>query len=191
MATTQPIRSKTHVKELSAYFERLGQLRNQCYVLISLHTALRVGDILRLTWDDLYDFDRRRVRAYIVVTERKTGKTKQIALHKQLVRALAAYAKRAARPGAFLMENKHTHKVISRQQAYRILRNAAKALGFPFRVSCHSLRKTFGYHAWRNGVSPAVIMEIYNHSSFAVTRRYLGVAQDDQDKVYMRLRFSA
>jgi hypothetical protein len=30
-------------------------------------------------------------------------------------------------------------------------------------------------------------MEIYNHSNFAVTRRYLGVAKDDKDEVYCRL----
>ncbi|MCL2019759.1 MAG: tyrosine-type recombinase/integrase, partial [Oscillospiraceae bacterium] len=65
---------------------------------------------------------------------------------------------------------------------------AADSLNFPNRVSCHSLRKTFGYHAWKNGASPAVIMEIYNHSSLDVTRRYLGVTQDDKDFVYLGLR---
>ena len=73
---------------------------------------------------------------------------------------------------------------ISRIQAYRIIRSDAEALDFRSKVSCHSLRKTFGYHAWKNGVSPAVLMEIFNHSIFAVTRRYLGVTQDDKDEVY-------
>jgi hypothetical protein len=34
-------------------------------------------------------------------------------------------------------------------------------------------------------------MEIYNHTSFAVTRRYLGISQDDKDKVYLGLDISA
>jgi integrase len=81
-------------------------------------------------------------------------------------------------------------KAISRIQAYRIIRNAAEALKFEMRVSCHSLRKIFGYHAWKGGKSPAVIMDIYNHSSFAVTRRYLGVTQDDKNDVYLTLELT-
>jgi len=87
--------------------------------------------------------------------------------------------------------NEQTGKAISRIQAYRIIRAAAEALRLPNRVSCHSLRKTLGYHAWKGGVSPAVIMEIFNHSSLSVTRRYLGVSQDDKNSVYLGLSFTS
>ena len=91
--------------------------------------------------------------------------------------------------GRFLIENPQTGKAISRIQAYRLIRAASEALQFQSRVSCHSLRKTFGYHAWGSGASPVVIMDIYNHSSLAVTRRYLGVTQDDKNAVYLNIEF--
>jgi integrase len=191
MAVTEPIRRKDHVLKLAAHRTKHECLRNRCLILLGLFTALRVGDILRLTWDDVYDFKRRRVLESFAVVEKKTGKFKRITPHKSLRRALARYAKEAAEPGRALILNARTRKAISRVQVYRIIRAAAEALKLPCRVSCHSLRKTFGYHAWKEGASPAVIMEIYNHSSFAVTRRYLGVSQDDMNAVYTGLRFSA
>ena len=84
-------------------------------------------------------------------------------------------------------KTKKSGKPISRVQAYRIIRVASEAVDLDIPASCHSLRKTFGYHAWKDGVSPAVIMEIYNHSSLSVTRRYLGVTQDDKNEVYLGL----
>jgi integrase len=191
MATTEPIRNKHQVRELSNYYLQRGQLRNHCLIVLGIHTALRVSDLLRLTWEDVYDFAQGRVRESISVTEKKTGKTRIIALNKSAIRTLATYAAQAAKPGRFLIENAATGRAISRIQAYRVVRAAAEALKLQGRVSCHSLRKTFGYHAWKSGVSPTVIMEIYNHSSFAVTRRYLGVTQDDKNKAYLRLNFSA
>jgi integrase len=187
---TEPIRDKHQVRELSNYYLRRGQLRNGCLIALGVHTALRVSDLLRLKWDDVYDFARRRVRESITVTEKKTGKTKIIALNNNAIRALSLYAGQSAKGGGFLIENTRTKKAISRIHAYRLIRTAAEALGIG-RASCHSLRKTFGYHAWKNGISPAVIMEIYNHSSFAVTRRYLGVTQDDKNEAYLCLDFSA
>ena len=191
MATAQPIRNKDQVRQLADHFKKKGQLRNHVLVVLGVYTALRISDLLRLRWDDVYDFENLRVKSFINITEKKTRKTKIIALNKTAVKALALLAKKTVRKGGFLIENKQTKKSISRIQAYRIIRAASEALDFKTRVSCHSLRKTLGYHAWKNGVSPAVIMEIYNHSSLAVTRRYLGVTQDDKNKVYLGIDLTA
>jgi len=190
MKTTEPIRNKKQVRELTRYYIERGEIRNHVLVVFGIHTGLRISDILRLTWDDVYDFETRRIRSSINIIEKKTNKSKTIALNKSIIAALNVYLA-AAKPGATLIINKRTRKAISRIQAYRIIRAAAEALAFESRVSCHSLRKTFGYYAWKGGVSPVVIMEIYNHSSLAVTRRYLGVTQDDKNAVYLGLTFSA
>ncbi|MDR2570187.1 MAG: tyrosine-type recombinase/integrase [Oscillospiraceae bacterium] len=187
MATTEPIRNKHQIRELASYYLKKGQLRNQVLIILGVHTALRISDLLRLTWDDVYDFENNCVRVRINIVEKKTRKEKSIILNKSAVNALLIFAKQSARKGHFLIENTRTMRAISRIQAYRLIRAAAEALGFMSRVSCHSLRKTFGYHAWKSGVSPVVIMEIYNHSSLNVTRRYLGVTQDDKDAVYINL----
>jgi len=189
MKTAQPIRNKQQVRKLTEYFLKHGQLRNHTLIVLGFHTALRISDLLRLTWDDVYDFERKCVRTSITIIEKKTHKPKTIALNSKIISALALFAPGVVQRGRFLIENTKTRKSISRIQAYRVIRNAADELQFQERVSCHSLRKTFGYFAWKSGVSPVIIMEIYNHSSLAVTRRYLGVTQDDKNEVYLGLDF--
>jgi integrase len=185
MSATQPIRNKHQVRELAEYYLKRGELRNHLLIVMGVHTALRISDLLRLTWDDVYDFEHQRFRESISLTEKKTGKTKLIKLNKSILSAMHLW-RSAVKSGEHLIKSRKGGS-ISRIQAYRLIRAAAEALGFSSRVSCHSLRKTFGYHAWKSGISPTVIMEIYNHSNFAVTRRYLGVNQDDKDEAYLRL----
>jgi integrase len=186
MAITEPIRDKKITKALADYYFKLGKLRNYCLIVLSLNTGLRISDILRLRWADIYDSDTDSIKQNICIVEKKTGKSKIITLNKTATRAVRKHLRRSINPTEFLIENARTGKAISRIQAYRIIRDAAQALGIG-RVSCHSLRKTFGYHAWKSGAPAVVIMEIYNHSSFATTRRYLGITQDDQTAVYMKL----
>ena len=191
MATTQPIRNKKDIDAISKYYLNLGQLRNYVLFILGVYTALRVCDLLRLSWDDVYDFKASRVRMSIDLIEQKTGKPKRIKLNSAVLKALELYALESAHQGNPLIINKKTGNAISRIQAYRLIRAAAEAVDIDERVSCHSLRKTFGYHAWKGGVSPTIIMDIFNHNSMSTTRRYLGVSQDDKDDVYINLTLAA
>ena len=188
MSTTQPIRNLEHVRALSNYHLHLGQYRNHLLIIFGLHSALRVGDMLTIRWRDVYDFSNNCARKTLTLREQKTGKSKTLALHTKIAKALQQSVC-TAKPHQFLFANPNTGKAITRTQARRIIRDAGEAINLPGQISCHSLRKTFGYHAWKSGTSPAIIMEIYNHSNLNTTRRYLGIAQDDLDTVYMGMRF--
>ena len=189
MSTTQPIKSKKDLFALkNFYLKNEPNLRNYALICTGINTALRISDVLELTWGDVYDFHQKRFRPHLTLRENKTGKKTIIALNKSLQKALAAYKDSLSpqKPEQFIFPGK-SNLSLSRQQAFRIIKHAGIALNFPEPISCHSLRKTFGYHAWIAGASPAILMMIYNHSSFQITKRYLGIDQDDKDHVFLNL----
>jgi site-specific recombinase XerD len=85
---------------------------------------------------------------------------------------------------------------ITRQQAYRILNNAAEMIGLVEKdqkgtiisgeIGTHTLRKTFGYHAYENGSSLELLMDIFNHSSKSQTLRYIGITEEQKKEVYLQ-----
>lgn len=192
MNTAQPIRNKMELEKLKDYYVTVSpNSRNYLLVTIGLNTALRISDILSLRWQDVYDDTGKKFRSHICLTEQKTDKDTKIFINKPLLQALTRHrrslsASRRA-PSEYLFYSSG-RKPLSRVQAYRIIRDAAVACGIPGTISPHSLRKTFGYFAWKSGVAPVMLMNIYNHSSFSVTKRYLGIEQDDRDNVFRKIQ---
>ncbi len=190
MSTTQPIRKTEDITALKNYFlYEKRNLRNYAMVCMGINSALRISDLLSLTWGDVYNFANGRFRKHIAIRERKTRKGRRIALNTNMRKALELYKNSLPEvtEGTFLFPGRGGMKPLSRCQAYRILRAAGRALHFEAKLSCHSLRKTFGYHAWKMGIQPAVLMDIFNHSSYRITKRYLGIEQDDIDQVFLEI----
>ncbi|MCI9052402.1 MAG: tyrosine-type recombinase/integrase [Lachnospiraceae bacterium] len=191
MSTTQPIRNLENLERLKNYFlTECPNLRHYLLVHLSVNTALRISDILSLTWEDVYDFYHFTFREHLILTEKKTKKRKQIPLNENLVESLTSYMQSypVVLPKNYLFFGRNVSHPLSRSQAFRILKTASENLHFEDPVSCHSLRKTFGYHAWQAGVTPVMLMNIYNHSSYQITKRYLGIEQKEIDDVFLNIK---
>lgn len=184
MSTTQPIRSYEDVQKLKNFYLEKGEYRNFLLITVCLNTALRICDVLALKWQDVIYEDTGEIKDYIRIKEQKTGKTTVIKINVSIKNAIELYINNCGVGSGYIFVNKRG-TALSRVSAFNIIKEGGKAIGLPYEISCHSLRKTFGYHAWKRGTPPAVLMQIYNHSSFEVTKRYLGITQEDKDAVYL------
>ena len=84
---------------------------------------------------------------------------------------------------SFLYRRKGYIWKIKRKVSAIGVRNVSVNNFFKYDIDCRSLRKTWGCHAAKSGdVSLAVI---YNHSSYEITKRSLGITQDERDEAYL------
>ena len=81
MGTTQPIKNKNDIQRLKGYFLQKGEIRNYTMITLALNTSLRIGDLLNLKWQDVYNFDTKKYKHHIVVQEQKTHKQNTIPLN--------------------------------------------------------------------------------------------------------------
>ena len=188
--TAEPIRDKKNLLEFKEYYREVKPMpRNYLLITLGLNTALRISDILTLTWDDVYNNSTGNYRKHIQIIEQKTGKISRIYINQSIQEALDWYSqsKWCNKSKWIFWRQGNVDRHISRMQAHRIIKEASEYYNIEGVISCHSIRKSFGYYAWKKGVSPVLLMNIYNHSSFPVTKRYLGIEQDDRDTVFQTI----
>ncbi|MCI8894946.1 MAG: tyrosine-type recombinase/integrase [Lachnospiraceae bacterium] len=189
MNTAQPIRDAKDLERFKQFYRKEEpNLRNDLLLTLGLNTALRVSDLLELRWRQVYDFEKGAFRVHIALVEQKTGKHTQIFINESILKALIVNKEALEQKAPVSLEQylfrSQKGSRLSRVQAWRIIRKAAESCNISGVISPHSLRKTFGYYACKQGVRPALLMELFNHSSFEVTKRYLGIDQEDKDEVF-------
>jgi integrase len=191
MSTTLPIKNAEQLRLFKNYYQsEKPKPRNYILLIMGLNSALRISDMLHLTYGDIYDYQKKEWKTHLIVQEQKTGKENRIYINREIKDTLESYLNPCQKDSVlwiFCSQKKPSHP-LSRYQAYRIVKEAAAFAGLEEHISCHSLRKTFGYHAWKQGTQPALLMSIFNHSTYHITKRYLGIDQDDKDEVFAKIR---
>ena len=151
--------------------------------IIGINVGLRISDLLKLRFKDL-DNDT------ISLIEQKTGKKRDIKINNHIKKAYLIYKDRIG------LVDKEDFLFVSQKGTVYSVRHVNRLLLEIFgtknkNISSHSLRKTFGRRVWENdGESErALIMlsKIFNHSSTSITRRYLGIQQEEIDNIYLNL----
>ncbi|WP_025843746.1 site-specific integrase [Brevibacillus agri] len=185
MELVQPIRDEKKIKAMVKVL--LSNKRDLLLFILGINSGLRISDILNMKVSDVID-EKGKPKQYYELKEEKTGKYKRFPFGERIQKAIMDYLKDyngdRDRP---LFASRKGNKAISRQQAWQILNDAAKAVGIEDNIGTHTLRKTFGYHAYRSGVDIAILQKIFNHSAPSVTMRYIGITQDEIDNVYINM----
>lgn len=174
METVQPIRELSKIRAMKNALRKSGE-RDYMLFCVGINTGLRISDILNLRVSDV------RGKTHIHITEQKTGKDKKFKINNALKDELEEYISDMSGCEYLFQSHKGKNKPITRVQAYRILNDAAQRVGLS-EIGTHTLRKTFGYHFYKQYKDVALLQELFNHSAPSVTLRYIGINQDIMDK---------
>lgn len=167
-----------------------GNYKMSLLIALGCFTGLRISDILALRWKQIL-----HVSEFSVI-EKKTGKQRTLRLNPQLQRHISECYERIEPIGTsapILVSQKGTIFTIQRINVMlkEIKRRYHLRVG---NFSCHSLRKTFGRQVYTMSGDSAELalvklMELFNHSSIAITKRYLGLRQEEILETYDVLSF--
>lgn len=188
MNTVEPIREEKKIRAMKAILKN-ESIRNYMLFTLGINTGLRISDLLKLRIQDVVT-EKEKVKDSICIREKKTGKEKIFVINKTAKESITEYLNslNSFDPSWYLFKSKKgKNAAISRVQAYDILNAAAQMIGIKDKIGCHTLRKTFGYHARMRGTPIEKLQKIFNHSAPSITMRYIGITQDELDDVYLDL----
>ena len=199
MNSVEPIRDIKIIKNMRAILKSQSS-RNELLFMIGINVGLKISDIITLKVSDLFKPNLKSIKESVSITEKKTGKTKKFYLGDKVEKLLLSYIKENPQltlDSYIFFSRKGKNQHITREHAYRIINGAAESLGIVERdpitnklisseIGTHTLRKTFGYHAYQNGYSLELLMSIFNHSSSSQTLRYIGITEEQKKDVYLK-----
>ena len=167
-----------------------GNYKMSLLIALGCFTGLRISDILALRWEQILSTEE------FTLIEKKTGKKRVLRLNPQLQQHIRECYEQIQPIGLktpILISQKGT--VFTVQRINVILKEVKRKYRLHVgNFSCHSLRKTFGRQVYNmnsenSELALVKLMELFNHSSLAITKRYLGLRQEEILQTYDCLKF--
>jgi integrase len=173
-----PIRDLRHVRLIRDMLKGRGKREQYLLFVIGINTGLRVGDLLQLTYGDLWKGDGTP-KNKIVKRTQKTGKLVKPVIN-QSIREAMEYARGSEDVSDKLSRLLFT---VHPRTVSRWVKRWCHDVGLDNGdYSSHTLRKTFGYQLWtkhgRTDEAVLIVSRALGHKDTGVTRVYLGITQD-------------
>ena len=198
----QPLRTAEEIEKAKEYFlnkpERYkGQnIRDWCIFIFGINLARRAGDLLHLRVHNVLNSDGT-VREKICIKEQKTGKSAIMIVTPTIKDALELYlsGKKNINPSEPLFPSRvkdkaGNYKAMTVTNFYLKMQGLKEELDLSVPLGTHSMRKTWAYQLLKNNPDNPNIMvaasKVLNHSSVAVTMRYIGQYQEEIDETLMK-----
>jgi integrase len=184
MNSVEPIRDFKKIIAIKHYLR--SQPRNYLLFTLGINSALRIGDMLKLKVKDLLT-EQGEIREILSGNAEKTGKEYKIKINESTKEAINYYLEniRPNNMNQYLFYRKEkTDKPISRIRVWQLIQFWTKKVGLNYRnYGAHTLRKTWGYQARKQGITIEQVSAKLGHRSVEVTRRYIGIDQDEINQI--------
>lgn len=142
-------------------------------LVLEANLGLRIGDLLELK---LQDIIRDGNRYHLDIKEQKTGKTRMFTVPGEILAYIQGYAKEN-----HIMKDEKLFDMTPRA-VQKQLKLAADHLGYSG-ISTHSFRKYFATSIYlENGYNIELVRTLLQHSSTAITQKYIGIQQKEVEE---------
>lgn len=186
--TVDPIKSKREIQAVKNYLSGKN-LRDYTIFVVGINSALRVSDVVKLKWEDVF-YEIGELKKEIRLIEKKTSKQKVFPINQSMKKALLEYFEYIDKPsdGEYIFKSRQGgNSPLSVKMAWRIFKDIQDNVKLSTHIGTHSMRKTFCFMAWKQGVPIETLMKILNHGSQSVTKRYIGITQEEINDVYLNI----
>lgn len=174
MEHVDPIRDVNKIKAMKRLLKEQSA-RDYLLFVLGINTGLKITEILELKMNDVINPDGT-IKRFLKTPDNKH----EIFLNSKVKAALTMYVSTIPPDlNQHLFLSPKTNQPITRQQAYRIINKAAKSVGIDGKIGTHSMRKTFGYHAYKKGVAISLLQKLFHHSTPSETKSYLGIKNEE------------
>ena len=158
--------------------------RDRLLFIMGINSGLRVQDLLSLK---VVQLQGRKIGDRISLREKKTRKENILMINKEIKKAFDEYCHDLEpEPKYYVFRSrKGVNQPVTTYRVTRLVKSWAKQLNLPGNYGAHTLRKTWCYQNRMKGVPWEVLSQRLNHSSPSITRRYIGVRQEEVEDALM------
>lgn len=165
MESVSPFKKLEEIEKLKQYFKSTN-IRDYLLYVISINLPFNLNYILNLKVRELYQ--------NTLLAHEINGFTIQLPnyIEKDLLQLIHLLK---LEPSDYLFQSQRTKQPLTRQQAYRIIKEGVKQTNIQGSYGMLSLKKTFAYHAYQQGMEITSLQHLLGHQSKYETYKFIEV----------------